>query len=292
VAARARRRIENIYRQRLQLDEWYLSYHLAPEATGAPELDVSRFTPIRPPRDAFYADPFAVQDGERYFVFFEEYIRRAGRARISVAEISLDGGVGVPRPVLECPYHLSYPFVFYWRDDWYMVPESSEVERVDLYRARRFPDEWELVCTLLEGVRACDATLWEQGGTWWLFATLAAEHAPTDEELYLYHAPSPLGPWTPHAENPVKSDVRGARPAGPLFRQGTALIRPGQDGSGGYGSSVRLFRVESLGPTHYAETEIGQLRPDANLGMQRLHMLSHAGRLTVIDSMTWRPRWR
>ena len=34
---------------------------------------------------------------------------------------------------------------------------------------------------------------------------------------HVFHADSPFGPFTPHRRNPVKSDVRSARPAGKLF---------------------------------------------------------------------------
>jgi transcriptional regulator GlxA family with amidase domain len=48
-----------------------------------------------------------------------------------------------------------------------------------------------------------------------MFVSIAENCIP--DELSLFYAESPLGPWTPHPRNPVKSDVRGSRPAGGLF---------------------------------------------------------------------------
>ncbi len=78
------------------------------------------------------------------------------------------------------------------------------------------------------------------------------------------------------------ADVRGARPAGPLFRVGDVLHRPGQDGSLGYGSSIMVHRVEELTPTRYREAfayRIGPCLP----GTIGCHTLSMTDSLTVID---------
>jgi len=49
--------------------------------------------------------------------------------------------------VLDEPYHLSYPYVFEWQGDYYMVPESYQVNSILLYRAVNFPTDWEFVAT-------------------------------------------------------------------------------------------------------------------------------------------------
>jgi hypothetical protein len=107
-----------------------------------------------------------------------------------------DGTVGVSTPVLTRPYHLSYPFVFRWRDDWYMVPETLENRTVDLYRSTRFPYDWTHAGTLLEDVAAVDATLIERDGRWWLFTTIAPFGGSENDELHIYLADTPLGPAT------------------------------------------------------------------------------------------------
>ena len=41
--------------------------------------------------------------------------------------------------VLDEPFHMSYPYVFKWQEDFYMIPESQEANSVRLYRALDFP---------------------------------------------------------------------------------------------------------------------------------------------------------
>ena len=119
-----------------------------------------------------------------------------------------NGPVGTPVPVLEEPYHLSYPFVFAREGAVWMVPESSINGTVDLYRATAFPGGWVKEATLLSGLTAGDVTLLEQGGRWWMFATVRDVHADNgsgpirgsySDALYLWSALDFRGPWTPHA---------------------------------------------------------------------------------------------
>ena len=43
-----------------------------------------------------------------------------------------------------------------------------------------------------------DATLAEIAGVWRMFVNVAEEGASKNDELHLYYAETPLGPWRPH----------------------------------------------------------------------------------------------
>jgi hypothetical protein len=175
-----------------------------------------------------------------------------------------------------------------------MIPESVHDSGVDLYRATRFPYEWEHHARLLDGVRAVDATLFEADGRWWMFTNIAQRGAAAwsdwNEELHLFHAPTPLGPWTPHRRNPVKSDVRSSRPAGKLFRLDGALYRPSQDCSERYGCAITVNRVERLDADEFREVEVSRIEPRWSPELVGTHTLNHADGLTVIDGRE-RQRW-
>ena len=143
--------------------------------------------------------------------------------------------------VLERDYHLSYPFVFRFERELYMMPETSRNRCVELYRAVDFPRQWTLDRVLLSDCVAADPTLFEHDGTFWLFVNLAREGAAINDELHLYFADSPFGPWNPHPKSPVVSDIRSARPAGRIFRHGTEIIRPSQDSSVRYGYALSFI---------------------------------------------------
>jgi hypothetical protein len=143
---------------------------------------------------------------------------------------------------------------------------------------------------LLDGVHAVDATPFEADGGWWMFANIAVPgslHA--HDELCLWRAPSPLGPWRPHPGNPVVSDARRARPAGRPFRWRGELVRPAQDCSVRYGHALVLHRVLRLDETAYREEPIARLAARWAPGLEGFHTFNRADGLTVVDGLARRP---
>jgi hypothetical protein len=272
----------------LHHDQWALAYRFRSGPCDANNT-FYRFKNLTPPKDRFWADPCAIKAGETYFVFLEEYLNRSGKGHISVMELDRKKGAASPITVLERDYHLSYPFVFEWRNNYYMVPESAANKTVELYRSTSFPFKWELEKVLLTDLRAKDATLAEIEGTWWMFVSIAEHSIP--DELYLFFAETPLGPWLPHPRNPVKSDVRGSRPAGGLFNWNSDLYRPAQNSSGRYGYGMSINRVTRLDREGFREEEVSQVLPNWKKNLLGTHTLSIAGDLTVIDCLVKRPRW-
>jgi hypothetical protein len=201
--------------------------------------------------------------------------------------------VNGPTEILKLDCHLSYPFVFEWQGDYYMIPETGQRNVVELYRCVSFPSEWEPHKVLLEANCPLDATLIELNGAWWMFVNIQEEGVAVNwDELHLYYADSPLGPWRPHARNPVVSDVRSARPAGRLFRANDGLYRPGQDSSLRYGYATTISKVTKLSPEEYSETEVLKILPNWDKDIIGVHTLNFLDGFTVIDCLTRRSRFR
>lgn len=282
-------------RSLLYRDQWFVAYRLAParEAPGEPGVPASafhRFRRLLPPRDRFWADPFPVEHEGRHYLFAEELPFATDRGRIVCFEIDATGEAHGPRVVLERDYHLSYPFVFAWRGTHYMIPETEQSGRVELYRSVEFPHRWELDRILLD-TPAVDATLAEIDGRWWMFVNVAPPHTSSCDELHIYHAESPLGPWMPHARNPVKSDVRSSRPAGRVFRWRGRWYRPAQDCARRYGHAMVVHEIVRLTTTEYVERAVTRIEPRWMPGLLATHTLNAAGRLTAVDGQRAIPRW-
>ena len=279
----------------LNVEQWFLAYRLRESRFGdarAVPADLKGFTRLLPPKDRYWADPFVLERNGRYFVFFEELPFRTGRAHISMLEIDAQGRASEPVRVLERDYHLSYPFLAEHDGQLYMIPETAQAGTVEVYRCVEFPLRWKLERVLMQGVRCVDATFHKGPDRWWMFANAAAPGSRMfDDELHLFHAESLLGDWQPHRRNPVKSDVRGARPAGQLYWHNGALYRPAQICAPLYGSGLSINRVLRMTPVDYAERQVERVLPSRADGLLGVHTINRAGDLTVVDAFSRRPRF-
>ena len=219
---------------------------------------------IEPPPHAYWADPFVVRRDGTSFIFFEEYLYAEARGVISYIAIA-DSELREPvlRPtshrVLDDGHHLSYPFLFRHAGELYMIPESSAVGRVDLWRCSEFPGEWRRERTLIADVSAADTSLLNWNGRWWLFTNIdrsaAADHR---SELHVFFSDDPIqGQWTPHPLNPVVVDARSARMAGGfLATEEGQPVRCCQVQGRRYGEEIAYRLVEELSETRYVERPI------------------------------------
>jgi hypothetical protein len=232
----------------------------------------------------FYADPFPHRWGENDFIFVEDYPHATGKAVISVVRLGADGSAARPEPVLEEPFHLSYPQVFDWRGESWMLPEASAGGGLTLYRAARYPDRWAAETVLLEG-EISDATLLEHGGSWWLFATERDGHGSTSDTMAVFRAPAPDGPWQPHPMNPIVIDRRRARPGGAFIRSRGRVLLPVQDGTHGYGGGLGLSELLQLDGQVVRLSDPQPVSGAGDWPYPKIHTLNRTGRLEVIDGI-------
>jgi hypothetical protein len=239
----------------------------------------------------FYADPFPISREGQVTLFVEDYVHRVGKGIISAVTFGPDGPLGKPRPVMEQPVHLSYPFVFEQEGQFWMVPESSGANTVELFRASSFPGGWIKEVTLLEGITASDATIFKHNDRWWMFATVREGGGAFSDALHIWFAKDFRGPWTAHPRNPVLIDIASARPAGRVVRRNGTLVRPVQDCRRGYGAALGLARITRLDEESFTQTVDAILSPGAQWPGHRFHTLNSAGGLEFIDGSARASRW-
>jgi hypothetical protein len=240
---------------------------------------------VTPPPGHFWADPFLIERDGIIYVFFEEYDYAINRAWISVGEIRGDKLVYLGK-VIDAGYHMSFPFVFTHKGEIYMIPETAENRRVEIWRSIDFPMRWELHKTAFDGTDIADTTLHHHDGQWWMFANLS--QTPDGDfcnELHVFMVDGPeLNQITPHPENPVVIDSRTARNGGRMFYRGTRLFRPSQNNSYDiYGFGLNIMEVEELTPTRYRERLVRAAKPDFRSDVKALHHVDSAGDTFIID---------
>ncbi len=204
----------------------------------------------------FVADPFLVEEDSKWLLFFEAYNLNSNQGDLALAT-STDGRKWeYDRVVLDEPFHLSYPYVFKWEGDYYLVPETYESESIRLYKAKEFPTDWEYIQTLIEGMALVDPSIAHYQDRWWMFASDATNKNDT---LRLFYADELAGPWQEHPQSPiVEGDANIARPAGRALVYEDRLYRYTQDSDPTYGNQIWAFEVTDISPTVYAERLVSE----------------------------------
>jgi hypothetical protein len=254
------------------------------------DLGGAPWSVLKDPIDHFYADPFPISWQGRDYMFFEDLDHKTQKGIISVVEFDEDGRPGPAIPVLEEPWHLSYPFLIEANGEIWMIPEASQSGEITIYRARNFPWTWERHQTLVSNIEAADATITAHGGRLWMFAVARQGIGGYSDTLAIWTATDLFGPWEPHVANPVLVDDRTARPAGAFVIRGGQLMRPVQDCRKGYGAALSLARVTKLDETGFEQVIETHLAPERAWPGRKLHTLNSSGRLETIDGSVLRPK--
>jgi hypothetical protein len=271
----------------LRREQWILYYSY--EDRQALSFDLATYNSIIPPKDRFWADPHVIKAGKEHYIFVEEVFYGQEKGHISVIVIDSCGRPAQPEIVLTRPYHLSYPFIFEYQGAYYMIPETFENNAIELYKCVTFPNEWQFAMTLMENVKAVDSTLFYCNEKWWLFTHILQHEGAYDGELHLFWSDVfPTMNWHPHHRNPIVSDVKKDRPAGPVFFCNGKYYRPAQNSSLRYGHSMTLNEIEIINERDYKEKAVCVIEPNWTPSVIATHTISNCKGLTVVDALITR----
>lgn len=187
----------------------------------------------------FLADPFFIKEKDTFYLFIEHKKTHKNTADISVLT-SVDGKNYTFRgTVLSQKFHLSYPQVYKYKNEFYMVPETKQAGAVLLYKAYKFPFDWRIQDTLVKNVALKDPSLY-------LSDTLNIMVASDDQlNMFMYQADSLTGKWKLHAKPKVMMGTE-ARAGGRFFPTKDGLLLPIQNSTHGYGYGLSLYNFSFL----------------------------------------------
>ena len=265
--------------------QWYLLFDFADKAALL-HPQPAGMQKLIPPNDRVWADPFAWKQGSDYFIFCEEWIYSQPHGHLSVIRLGADGRVKEPAtPVIQEPSHLSYPFLFEFEGQLYMLPENSAAGQLQLYRCEEFPHRWVKANVLMENVRAADTVMLQHQGKWWMFTSLDDGNCRSNRDLCIFWADSPLSNrWTPHPRNPVIRSFKKARGAGRIFTLEGKLYRPSQNCLVRYGYGLNVSEITQLDPQHYSERAVCEVTSEWEEGNRATHHIDWHEGLLCLDA--------
>lgn len=248
-----------------------------------------QFIEFKPKNKRYWiADPFLFDYEKSTYLFFEMYDRVKRKGLLGYSEIDSKGEITEPRIILEEKYHLSFPYVFEFEGEIYIMPESADNLSISLYKSIRFPDLWQKI-NIFDKIYSCD-TIWifKEHKYFKMLTSEMFQPAPKGK-LHSCYVRNKLFALKDKKINEIdEEDFQyvgegdyGIRNAGACFYDGNNQIRPGQDCTEGiYGKGLVFFLIDSLEP--YNEREI------RSLSVKELdHHLKRKGKETLVGVHTY-----
>ncbi len=221
--------------------------------------------------DRFFADPFLHdQDQKYYYILVEEYLFCEAKGRISSLTVDKKTMKLVNREIiLNDHYHLSYPYIF---ND-YIIPEGYRSGATYAYKKLNGGQSYQKIKVNENAL--VDPTLLYYDDKYWIFATTKKIPKDAVTKLSIFHS-NRFGAFIPHEINPVKIDIKTARPAGRFFEYQGKLFRPAMDSEKSYGHLIRIMEVKKLSAQEYEEQEVMVLSskhsPPYNMGFHTFNV--------------------
>lgn len=192
----------------------------------------------------WYADPLLFSDEGNTWLFVEAFNKEAKKGEIGYFEI-IDGRAVNFQIIIETPTHMSYPFVFKYESDYYMIPETGAAKEIVLYKAESFPDKWVREKVLLSGEVYRDSTVYKDKLGKIKILTYRQEGSHRYDVKYY------LNIFSFNMENleinkilEVYDKDKINRPAGHIIKVDKKMYRPAQKCSRVYGESIYVYEFD------------------------------------------------
>lgn len=180
----------------------------------------------------WYADPIILPWREETYLFMESYDMFTRKGAIAVSRFEKGGQLSKPQVILEEPYHMSFPMVFVWNDNLYMIPETCGNHSLNLYRCQGDITKWTLEASFPTEEKLVDTAVVRVGENQVELIT-AALH-PQDTLRYRWQKYRMIREASGYRLegdqdfNGREDYGRGYRMAGSLIRENGAVVLPAQ----------------------------------------------------------------
>ena len=262
---------------------WMTAYRINPQH----ELNFSKckepFQIVSTQKHHWCADPFLFEKDNKIYLFCEYTNENKSKSYIAYKELF---------PVEEKKWslayefsgHTSYPCIFEFKDNLYMIPETVFANEIVVLKFDFSSKKWKQHSTLLTGKNCPDTTFIEIDGLPYIFIYEIKAH----NERYLHL--SLLDEELRNIKNDIiveKYNCPDGRPGGNCIKVDNKLIRVVQPGINHYGERLS-FRQFSFVDDKYEENELFAIEPsDVVINTKKkaigLHTYNRVNDIEVID---------
>lgn len=229
------------------------------------------------------ADPFIIESNKRIYIFYEEFNIFKRKGYICVSEYDTNKNkLKHKKTIIDESFHVSFPHVILIDKQFYMLPETSEVNKLILYEFLEFPHKISKSRILLSDIKLSDSVYYEYNDFKFILSSMQTikDRNMTSNLILIPTKDLVNGEIDINAMQILKEDVSESRMAGALFKINNMLFRFSQDCSEYYGHKINIHLLE-IDDNRITEKKIITIEPKNNeIG---IHTLNVTSRYAVID---------
>ena len=242
---------------------------------------------IKSDKKKFLADPFLINHYDKTYCFAEEYDHVKKRGHIVC--INLNKQQPNKKIVLNENFHLSFPFIFKFKNNFFMCPDSSDISEIRLYKSSNFPLKWRFYKTIKKNINSVDNIIFKKNNLWWLLTNIDRSNSQDfSHDLSIFF--SKEGPlthrWKSHPQNPIKINSLESRNAGLIFEKNKIIRVSQEQGFDNYGENINFHEIKLINKKEYVEEKIknkNYLNIKKILNNSDIHHFSKINNSIIVD---------
>jgi len=191
--------------------------------------------------------------------------------------------------VLKEDFHLSFPFIFKYKNRFFMCPDTSKISEIRLYECVKFPFRWKFYKTIKKKINSVDNIIFKKNNLWWLLTNIDQSNTGDfSHDLSIFYSKSgPLSnKWKDHSLNPIKINSSESRNAGIIIEKNKITRISQVQGFDNYGEGINFHKIKNLSINKYNEEIISNkqfIKIKKNLNNADIHHYSKVGDDIMVD---------
>lgn len=233
------------------------------------------------------ADPFVFNyNGETYILAeLYDYIRRRGVIGYTKFE---NGAFKKWSSIIVENYHLSFPFIFEYEGEVYIMPESNSNNSLYIYKAVDFPKKWQKQENLLSNIKIVDTVPFIYKGNYYAFTLKLNNDGDNTMHIIKFHEGV-----AKFNDRVISKDNSISRMAGRVINNGNEMIRVTQNCELDYGTNINFCefsfdKIENFKEKIIKRLSFSDILLDKKMFVNGFHTYNFNDTFEVIDIKTKR----
>lgn len=142
------------------------------------DLEEQDWNYLKPNYKEWYEDAFPFMWGRKKYIFLSGYRKYKKNQSVYVSKLDDEGKITEPVKIIEEEFPVSFPNVFVYKNNIYMIPTCSGVKQIRIYKMQKSILDWNLYSVFDTEEAVVDVAVYQNDGECFLLGSYMNDHNP------------------------------------------------------------------------------------------------------------------